>query len=49
MMFQIPFPPPPDMPLDPPGPIFQLFVCILLSLMWFELVVQLCPSDCARK
>ncbi len=44
MLFQFPFPPPPDMPLDPPGPAFQLFVCILFVLMWFEVIVQFFPE-----
>jgi len=32
MMFQIPFPPPPDVPIDPPGPAFEVFVCILFCV-----------------
>jgi hypothetical protein len=44
MMFQFPYPPPPDMPVDPPGPVFQFFVCILLLLLWFEMIVFALPE-----
>jgi hypothetical protein len=44
MLFQFPFPPPPDMPLDPPGPAFQLLVCIRVPLLWFEMIVLLLPE-----
>ncbi len=41
MLFQIPFPPPPDMPIDPPGPVEQLFASILVTLLLFETIVLL--------
>jgi hypothetical protein len=49
MMFQFPFPPPPDMPLDPPGPAFQLLVCILFVLMWFKTIVMFLPERWREK
>ncbi len=49
MLFQIPFPPPPDMPLDPPGPVFQFFVCLLLPLLRFEMTVLLLPERWREK
>ena len=45
MLFQFPFPPPPDMPLDPPGPAFQLLVCLLVPLLWFETIVFVLPEN----
>jgi len=41
---QFPFPPPPDMPLDPPGPIEQLFACILGPLLLFQTIVFALPE-----
>jgi hypothetical protein len=49
MMFQIPFPPPPDMHIDPPGPAFQLFACIISVLLWFETVVFVLPERLRNK
>jgi hypothetical protein len=46
---QFPFPPQPDMPLDSPGPAFQLFVCILFVLAWFEAIVQFLPQQWREK
>jgi hypothetical protein len=44
MMFQFPFPPPPDFPVDPPNTAEQLFACIVLVLLWFETIVLLLPE-----
>ncbi len=49
MLFQIPFPPPPDMPIDPPGPVEQLFASILVTLLLFETVVLLLPEHWREK
>ena len=49
LLQEIPFPPPPDMPLDPPGPAFQMLVCILFVVAWFEAIVQLLPERWREK
>ncbi len=49
MMFQFPFPPPPDMPLDPPGVVFQIFLCVLVPLLWFETILLFLPEKWRRK
>jgi len=49
MMLQIPFPLPPDMPIDPPGPVFQLLVCIVAVLLWFETIVFVLPEKWREK
>jgi hypothetical protein len=49
MTFQLPFPPSPDMPIDPPGKVELLFVCILATLLWFELIVFLLPEQWREK
>ena len=48
-MFQFPFPPPPDVPLDPPGPVFRLLVCILLVFVWFRAIVMFLPERWREK
>ena len=49
MIFQFPYPPPPDVPLDPPGVVAQLFTCFLVVCLWFETVVLLLPERWKRK
>jgi hypothetical protein len=44
MIFQFPFPPPPDFPIDPPGTVEQLFACILSVLLLFETLVLCLPE-----
>ena len=44
MMFQFPFPPPHDFPIDPPSTVEQLFACILSVLLLFETVVLVLPE-----
>ena len=41
--------PPPDVPLDPPGPVFQLLVCILFVFVWFETIVMFLPERWREK
>ena len=41
--------PPPDVPLDPPGPAFQLVVCILFVFVWFETIVMFLPERWREK
>jgi hypothetical protein len=48
-MIQVPFPPPPDMPLDPPGVPMQIFSCVLVVLLWFESIVLLLPERWREK
>ncbi len=42
MMFQ--FPPPPDVPLDPPGVPMQIFSCVIAVLLLFESIVLILPE-----
>ncbi len=50
MMLQFPYPPPPDMPIiNPPGKVELLFLCILATLLWFELIVFLLPERWREK
>jgi hypothetical protein len=44
MLVQFPFPPPPDMPFDPPGMVEQLLACILVVLLTFETIVLVLPE-----
>ena len=43
------FPPPPDVPIHPSAPWFQLLTCLVLVLIWFELVLMLLPERWRRK
>ena len=49
MQFQLPYPPPPDMPIDPPGKVELLFACILVVALWFEVIVWLLPERWREK
>jgi hypothetical protein len=49
MLLQLPFPPSPIIPIHPPGKIELLFVCILATLLWFELIVFLLPEPWREK
>jgi hypothetical protein len=49
-MLQFPFPvPPSDVPLDPPGIVAQLFVCLLVVFGWFEMIVWILPERWRHK
>ena len=47
-MLQFPIPQP-DVPLDPPGVVLQLFICVLVVCLWLELVVLVLPERWRRK
>jgi len=44
MMFQLPFPPPPDTPIGPQGPVEKFFACIVIVLLSVAIVVLLMPE-----
>jgi hypothetical protein len=49
-MLQSFFPPPPLPPwVDPPGPVEQLFACILATLLWFQSIVLILPEKWANR
>jgi len=41
--------PPPAFPIDPPSVAYQLFVCILFVVAWFEMVAILLPERWREK
>ena len=49
MMFQFPFPPPPDFPIDPPSSVEQLFASIISVLLLFETIVLVLPEKWREK
>jgi hypothetical protein len=49
MMLQFPFPPPPDIPIDPPSVPMQIFGCVLVVLLLFEATVLLLPKRWREK
>ena len=50
MIFQFPFPVrPSDVPLNPPGIVFQLFTCLFVVCLWLEMVVMVLPERWRRK
>ena len=49
LMYQFPFPPPPDMPIDPPSVPMQIFSCVVGVLLLFETIVMLLPERWREK
>ena len=49
MIFQFPYPPAPDVSLDPPGIVSQLFTCLFVVCLWLEMGVMVLPERWRRK
>jgi hypothetical protein len=47
MIFQ--FPLPPDIPVDPPGVVFQLFACFVVVLLFVESIILALPDRWRQK
>jgi|HubBroStandDraft_6_1064221.scaffolds.fasta_scaffold11913_8 hypothetical protein len=43
-MCLLPFPPPSDAPIDPPGVASQILFCVLFVYLWFETILVFLPE-----